>query len=74
MEVAMGNGISGTKFVELNDQEMMGVDGGSIFGTVLAVIAIGKITVEVTVGGVVAAVGAAYGAGQVINEIYNAFK
>lgn len=31
MEVTMGNGISVMRFAELNEQEMMGVDGGGFW-------------------------------------------
>lgn len=69
MEMALQNG-----FLEISNEEMQEIDGGSILGTTLAVIAIGKFTVEVTVGGALTAIGTAYAAGQVINEIYNAFQ
>ena len=58
-------------FAELSVAEMESCDGGSI---TIALIAIGGKTIAITLGNVLTAIGTAWAAGHIGNEIYNAFK
>ena len=43
MELAMGNGFSAVGFTELNEQEMIWVDGGGVLGSTLIGAGIGAV-------------------------------
>lgn len=65
MEMALSNG-----FCDMEQYEMLEVDGGFV----VAVVAIGAATYTITGGMVVGAIGTAYTLGTTAYAIYNAFK